>query len=365
LVAAVLLATTLAALQLLRGRADSEFESRPLRWWVVIAWIAIWLGASSLAQALHDHETSKLMIPILNLVAIASPIYVLVRLAIAGIRGGSRLRLWGSLSGGMLLGTGLAAALEIMLLLVAVAAGAVYLIANPHQVLTWQYLAAQLAHKANPEKALALLGPMLVNPVALVLALVAVAGVTPLVEEIAKSVPVLALHGRTSTGAQGFWAGALSGAGFALFEGLMVSANAGDGAAFVLMLRAGSSLMHILASGVAGWGIGAFRGSGKAVRLATGYLGAIGLHALWNAVVVTTGYGGIRSTFAAVQPDAFGLALSFGGALILMVLVVLLPVALLGLNLRFRSRAGAIVMAGTIAMPTQAPPGAGTNNEVS
>ena len=47
---------------------------------------------------------------------------------------------------GMLLGTGLAAAVEVMLLLAAViAVGAVYLIGNPQQVIALQHLGAQLA----------------------------------------------------------------------------------------------------------------------------------------------------------------------------------------------------------------------------
>ena len=49
----------LAARQSLRGRADPSYESKPMRWWVVLSWMGVWLGASGLAQFLHDSEHSR------------------------------------------------------------------------------------------------------------------------------------------------------------------------------------------------------------------------------------------------------------------------------------------------------------------
>jgi hypothetical protein len=340
LAAGVLIATLLAAVQALRGRAERGFVSRPMPWWAVVLCLSAWLGASALVQLLHDRGTGTWAVPFLHLLAIAAPIYLLTRTAIAGIRGGSRLRLWGSFCTGMLLGTSLAAVFEIVLLLMAVATAGVYLIANPEQVVTLQRLVFRLSLVGSPEEALPVLGPMLTSPIALLLALAAVAVAAPVMEEFAKSVPLWAMHDRIRTGAQGFWAGALSGAGFALFEGIMVSSDAGAGLAFILVLRAGSSLMHIFASGLAGWGIGGFRGTGKVTRLLTGYIAAMGVHALWNAVVVAIGYGGIRTTYGTVQPDLFGLGLSIVGTAMLVGMIVALPVALVGINLRLRTTEG-------------------------
>ena len=246
--------------------------------------------------------------------------------------------MWGSMASGMLLGTVLAAGIEVVLLLAAIAAGALYLIVDPQQVVALQRLVTQLSTVARPEDALAVLGPVLTSPVSLVVALLAVAVATPFVEEVAKSVPVWLQQGRLSKGAHGFWAGALSGAGFALVEGIMVSSSTSEGLAFILILRAGSSVMHIVASSLAGWGIGAFRSTGKVSRAVAGYLAAMGVHSIWNAVVVTIGYGGLRTAYGTPQPDLAGLVLSMVGGMMLIALIGLLPAAVIGLNLRFRSR---------------------------
>ncbi len=345
LVAGVLIATVLTARGVLRGQADLSFESRPMRWWVVLGWIVVWLGASGAAQVLHDAGASAWMTAVLDLLAIAAPIYVIARLAIGGIRGGTRLRLWGSMATGMLLGTGLAAGIEVVLLLGAIAIGIMYLIVSPQQVIALQRLVTQLSTVAGPEEALAELGPILTSPVSLVVALLAVAVATPLVEEIAKSVPVWLQHGQLSKGAHGFWVGALSGAGFALVEGILVSSSTSESLAYILTLRAGSSIMHVVASSLAGWGIGAFRSTGKLSRAVAGYLAAMGVHSIWNAAVVTIGYGGIRTAYGEPQPDLAGLVFTMGGGMLLIALIGLLPAALIGLNLRFRSESAAVALA--------------------
>jgi hypothetical protein len=337
-VAGVLIATLLAAIDTLRGPAHQEFQTKPMQWWAILIWTLVWITASVLAQTLREGASSQWAAPLFQLVAIASPIYVFARIAIGGIPGGSRLGLWGSVSAGMLVGTGIAATLEIALLLVAIGAGGAYLLANPHQLIAAQQLVRELTRLGNPDESLALLAPIITSPLALALALAAVALATPVIEELAKSVAIWAQYGRLSAGAHGFWVGALSGAGFALFEGIMVSSSAGEGLAAILMLRAGSSLMHILACGLAGWGIAVFRETASASRMLAGYAAAIGVHATWNAVVVTIGYGGLRTTYIDVQPDPVGLLLSVTGAMILVMLIGLLPIALLSLNLHFRGR---------------------------
>lgn len=338
LVAGVLSATMMAALRALRGEREPWSASAPMPWWAVLIGIAVWLGASATAQMLQERDALTWAIPILHVVAIAIPIYVLTRLAIAGIGGGSRLRLWGTLTTSMVLGTAVAATVELALLLLCLAAGGMYLLMKPEQVIELQRMAIQLQRVADPQEVVGVMGPLLTSPLALVLALAAVSIATPVIEEIAKSIPVWALHDRLTRGSQGFWAGALAGAGFALFEGVMVSANTNEGLAFILVLRAGSSLMHIVASGMAGWGIGAFRESGKGIRIAVGYATAMGVHSLWNALVVAIGYGSIRIAYGAEQPDRVGLALSVGGGMMLLALVGLLPIALAGLNLRLRGK---------------------------
>jgi len=105
-----------------------------------------------LGQLLVTNDPWRWTAPIWHLLAIGTPLYLLVRLATAGILGGSRLRLWGALSTGLILGTGLAAAAEIAVLLLALAAGGVYLAFNPEQLHALQRLVGQLGHISRVEE---------------------------------------------------------------------------------------------------------------------------------------------------------------------------------------------------------------------
>jgi hypothetical protein len=198
-------------------------------------------------------------------------------------------------------------------------------------------LVQQLSRISDVEDALPALEPVLGHPLLLPFALLAVAVVTPIVEELTKSIAPWMLGGRLRGGAQGFWAGAISGAGFGLFEGLMASAGSAEAPALVLFIRGWSSLMHILASGLAGWGIGSFLNGGKITRLFAGYTLAILVHALWNASVVSIGYGGLRAALHPAGPDLVSTLLLGAGAMVLIGLMAGLPVALTVLNQRLRS----------------------------
>lgn len=337
LIGAVLLTSSYYALQVLRGRPDRHMAAHPLKTGQVLILVLLWLASSVLAQILVGQGSWRWTAPFLHLLAIGAPIYLLVRLATGGLRGGSRLRLWGTLATGLIVGTGLAAIAEIALLLLAIAAGASYLTANPEQMLALERLAVQLGGTSGIEEALTLLGPVLVRPFVLLVVLAAVSGATPVIEELAKSTASWVLFDHLSSAGHGFWSGAIAGAGFALFEGLVASADATDRWAFVLLMRAGSSMMHILASALAGWGIAAFRNGNRAIHLLGGYAFAIGMHAFWNASVVAIGYGGIRSVFSGSGSDMLGLMAIAAGALVLSALIALLPVALILINGRLRS----------------------------
>jgi RsiW-degrading membrane proteinase PrsW (M82 family) len=334
LICAVLLMTSFRAWQFLRGLSDPTIATPALRLRDLCILLVIWVASSVLAQTVVPLDSWRWAAPLLHLAAIGAPVYLLLRLGIGGIQGGSRLRLWGSVATGLVLGTGLAAVVEIGLLLLGGSVGAAYLVFNPESLQGLESLALRLGQASGMEEMLSLLQPLLARPFALLVVLTAVSGVAPIVEELAKSSVAWMLFDRLSTGAQGFWCGALAGAGFALFEGLIASADAAEGWTFVLMVRAASSLMHILASALAGWGIASFRLSGKAAHMLGGYAISITLHALWNASVVAIAFGGLRLLAAGSALDVVGVLIGAAGGSGLMALLVLMPIALVALNRR-------------------------------
>ncbi|MFH1185718.1 MAG: PrsW family glutamic-type intramembrane protease [Chloroflexota bacterium] len=353
LVGVLMLVASYYALRALRLQPDRAAMARPIRIWEASILLLVWLASSILAQLFLDQPPWRWVTPFLHLLAIGTPVYLLLKLAIGGIQGGSRLRLWGSLVAGLILGTGFAAAAELTLLVLAVSAGGLYLVFNPEQMHMLESLAFQLGQAARPEDALVIIEPFLVRPLAFLVVLLAVSGVAPVVEELAKSAAPWAIYDRLITPAQGFWSGAVSGAGFALFEGLVASADAKDGWAFILMIRAGSSMMHILAAALAGWGIAAFRNGHRVTHLLGGYALAIGMHAFWNAAVVAMAYGGLRLVFSGGEMDMVGLATVVAGALVLMVSLAFLPFALILINRALRTaRAGSASQRPTESLET-------------
>ena len=88
--------------------------------------------------------------------------------------------------------------------------------------------------------------------------------------------------------------GILSGAGFALVENL--NASAGSGAInwpVVVSVRAGTSLLHMTASGLVGWGtVSAFHEK-RIGRFFAAYFAAVLIHGLWNACAAGAGLSAI------------------------------------------------------------------------
>ena len=95
----------------------------------------------------------------------------------------------------------------------------------------------------------------LMQPSTLYIALLFGALIVPLLEELFKPIGVWLLVGRKPSPAQGFAAGLLSGAGYALFENFSLGASAGEDWAMVVVARIGTSLIHIVTAGLMGWAL--------------------------------------------------------------------------------------------------------------
>lgn len=324
------------ALQLVRGRPAASIAMAPLRIPAALVLGLTWLAASLLAQAVVQGGPTWLASP-LHVAAIACPIYLAARLATAGLPSRSVTRAWGSLAAGMVGSTGISALAEIAVLSAGLLAAAFFIIMNPERVFALEGLARALSHAQTVEDTLDSLRPLLLRPETLVAVLLAVSVVTPIIEEVAKTVGPWLLYGRMLVPAEGFWCGALSGAGFALFEGLMASADASGNWTVIFLIRAWGSMMHILASGIAGWGIAVFRTTRKSSRLVAGYATSIGIHALWNTSVVGIGYGGLRFAIGGAAIDRIGMAAIAAGGVTLLTLCLMLPLAIVLINRRLRA----------------------------
>jgi hypothetical protein len=112
-----------------------------------------------------------------------------------------------------------------------------------------------------------------------------VAVLIPLLEELVKPVGLWLLAGRAMSPTLGFSAGALSGAAFALVESLGFTSSAEDWAVLAFM-RIGTGFVHIAASALVGWGLGAAWSQKRYLHLGLAYLSAVALHGSWNGLSV-------------------------------------------------------------------------------
>jgi RsiW-degrading membrane proteinase PrsW (M82 family) len=141
-----------------------------------------------------------------------------------------------------------------------------------------------------PEELVELLAPLLSTPPIFISILLLVALVIPMIEEAFKTLGVWLLKGRGISPAEGFVAGMVSGAGFALVEGLlnsaaMASSASADWLGFVIG-RLGGTLLHIFNGGLLGWAMAnAWQGKKPAKVVGTYFLTVL-LHGIWNGVAI-------------------------------------------------------------------------------
>ena len=107
----------------------------------------------------------------------------------------------------------------------------------------------------------------------------------PLAEEALKPIGVWLLAGRKLSPAAGFTAGAMSGAGFAIFESLTASTS-GEQWTMLVVGRIGTAVVHILTSALMGLAIVNAWNRRRYLRLAATYLGVVLLHGAWNGLSI-------------------------------------------------------------------------------
>ena len=87
--------------------------------------------------------------------------------------------------------------------------------------------------------------------------------------------------------------GLLSGAAFALIESLNASANGTISWPVIVSVRAGTSILHMTASGLMGWGIVSAFKEKRIGRLFAAYFSAVLIHGIWNAAAAGAGLSAI------------------------------------------------------------------------
>jgi len=346
----------------LQSKGVPDIGTRALGIPELLLLLSAWLGSLWGTRFPPAGSVGEWALPMFHVLGIGVPVFILIRLVAGGLGGGSARRMWGVLTTGMWLGTGLAALVEALLCILALIGVAAYLVAHPGQVAVIQGLARELAGTPALPIALDVLRPWLERPEILLSALAIFAALTPVIEEIAKSVAAWTVVDRLQAPGDGFVAGALAGAGFGFLEGLLASASPDVYSTGTLITRAGSSMMHIAAGAWAGSGIAGFQRTRAARHLVRGYLAAISTHGLWNASIVLLGFGSLHFVSGADASNFVALGLVGLGGSILAALCVGTPIALMIANRRLRTELSSrptvsALEAHLASQPSGSPPG--------
>ena len=295
--------------------------------WVILALPPILLLGYLAAKT---QVTSLLFLPVLHVVAAAISVGWLLALGLKGLSVGSPQRAWGIFDMGLVAAPFLSLVAELAALF---SFGVLYLMINPGLLDVFLELSQSISLQ-SPEALFDQLEPYLMQPSTLYIILAFGALVVPLLEELFKPVGVWLLLGRNPSAAQGFAAGLLSGAGYALFENFSLGASAGEDWAMVLSARIGTSLIHILTAGLMGWALSLAWTEKRYLRLVLSYLVAVAIHAMWNGTVIISAASELFDTPVSL-PDIF-YTLSAGAPLIFGVLILGSFMLLFGFNASLR-----------------------------
>lgn len=293
----------------------SERTGDPFAWLNRLRFSPLQYLAASLVTLLAGAVLSRqpalafVFLPLLHVLALSLPVAGYYSWGSRGLGLGSPQRIWGVFAGGLVLSPLLIFILELFALLVSGILIGLFIAGSASRLEELAFLLQRILLSYPSTFALRqMLAPYLFDPLLAFWVFAFAAGVVPLLEEALKPIGVWLLFGRALSPAQGFCAGLLSGAGFALFEGFILASRI-DGWLYAVVGRLGTSLIHITTAGLTGWALAVtFRSKGASqhrqglLRLAIVYIATVVFHGLWNSLVLLI-----------VAVDYFGPDLTDGG----------------------------------------------------
>ncbi len=251
---------------------------------LILAVLAIGLGTLILT---YLPPQDWLALPLLHMLAIGAPVALILELGRRGLQAGSRQKEWAIFGLGLTIGPIIILALEIGVLILGAIVFLVVVYSQPALISEIMRLVSRLrAAGNNPEELLRILQPFLARPAVVFAIFAYVAGIVPLIEEAIKPIGAWLLVGSNPTPVQGFVAGLLSGAGYALFENLSITQAASAEWPITVTVRAGTALLHVMTAGISGWALAGAWSQGRFRRLALVYLGMVLIHGTWNGLAL-------------------------------------------------------------------------------
>ncbi|MCE9645295.1 MAG: PrsW family intramembrane metalloprotease [Chloroflexi bacterium] len=303
-----------------RDSADRLIRFPYARWQILLVlgliFVAVLLG--TLAVNLGSKWLAWLFLPILTLFVIVPPLWLVFGLGTRGIQLGPRWQVFSVFGLAMTVGPALMTVLEVLLLVgLIVLAGVFIALRQPDLFAEIMRLGKLLEHETDPAVLIRMTAPYFQKPAFIWVVLGYIALLVPMIEELFKPLAVWVFARKLSSPAQGFALGMLSGAAFALVESLNASGDGSMSWPVIVLVRAGTGLLHMTASGLVGWGIASAFQQKRILRLPAAYFAAVAIHGVWNACAVGLGFASLGESIGRPEWLAQFAPALLGGMLVL------------------------------------------------
>lgn len=297
--AGLLAPVLLLSLYALQGKEIPTWldTSQPMVGRVALGAISVWSVALLLGWlVVGSPNVATFLLGPLNLLVAGIPVLAIYTASQRKLKAGSQMRKWRIFGFSLTVMPVVVILVELLVILVIALLVGLYLryqmSVDPTLARDLQYILNRISLGGDMDMVTEMLEPYLRQPVVIFLVLVVFAGVMPMVEELLKPLALWALAGRKLTAQEGFVGGLLCGAGFALMENVLyfTAAITPEDWLFAAIGRAGTGVLHMLGSGLVGWGLAKTWGQGKWLFLGLTTIAAILFHGLWNGLALAAGF---------------------------------------------------------------------------
>jgi len=271
-----------------------------------IAFLAI-LPLGYLVYSSPDLFSNSFLKVLISFITVAVPLWWFIELGQNNLPKSSAQRFWGLINFQIFAGMPVVFLVEIVLFVLALIFGGVWLAnKNNFAPLLMTLQTQMMVDPNNMTSVLDQITPLLQNPGVLAALFFSLSIVTPMVEEFFKPLALWFFIKREWSEAEGFSAGLVCGAAFALVESISaVISMPQENWTVLLVARMGTGLLHTLTAGLTGWGLVSAWKTGHYKRLAVTYLVSMSLHGVWNFFALLSGLGTNLDLFANSSLAAF------------------------------------------------------------
>lgn len=287
-----------------------------------------------LGNRLSSSQADAWLIAPVNILTVLIPIWWFLELGRFRLSAGSMQRQWGLSTFSMFVTLPVSILIEIIVIGVGLVAGMMWLVQQPEYAPFFSQFSGQFNLDTLDWQQLSFdFMPLLQSPEVIAAVILGIALVIPLIEELLKPLGVWVLNKRSLSPAEGFTAGLICGAAFALLESLFsVSAVLGNDWLYTVVGRVGTGLLHVFTAGLNGWALSSAWQDGRQFRTALTYIITVLIHGTWNLFAILMGLDRLGSEF----PQILDPSLTGSAVWVLPVLTAGMAVTLFAFNRRLR-----------------------------